>query len=103
MPSRAGAYDGSLRAVMWWDAFLSLEVALLSIVALPIVMLADVSRTIVVGVGLAAIVAAIVLAACGAVTAVLIILRMRRGDDLLPARLRLPLPSWMRPALQERD
>ena len=102
-PGPAIAYDGPLRAVMWWDAFLSLEVALLSIVALPIVMVADVSRPVVVGVGLAALLAAIVLAACGAVTALLIGLRMRRGEDLLPTQLRLPLPGWMRPTLQDGE
>jgi EamA domain-containing membrane protein RarD len=87
---------------MWWDAFLSLEVALLSIVALPAVMLADLPQSSVIEVGVAAILAAIVLAACGVVTAVLIGLRMRRGEDRLPDRLRLPLPSWMRPTLQDR-
>jgi hypothetical protein len=87
---------------MWWDAFLSLEAALLAIVALPIVMLADLPRSITAGVGVAAIVSAIVLAACGIITAVLIGLRMRRGDDLLPASLRLPLPGWMRPTLRDK-
>src|SRR5690349_11110211 len=102
VPSHAGAYDRPLRMVMWWDAFLSLEAALVAIVALPIVMLADLRPSIAVGVGVAAIAAALVLAACGVVTAVLIGLRMRRGDDLLPASLRLPLPGWMRPTLQVR-
>ncbi len=36
------------------------------------------------------------LAGCGAVTAVLLALRMRDGDYGLPPGLRLPLPSWMR-------
>jgi hypothetical protein len=98
---RDGAYDGPLRAVMWWDAFLSLEVALLAIVALPAVMLADLPRSAVAGVGVATILAAVVLAACGVITAVLIGLRFRRGEDLLPAQLRLPLPRWMRPSLRE--
>ena len=102
VPSRAGSYDSSLRAVMWWDAFLSLEAALLAIVALPVVMLADLPPSIALGVGLAAILAAIVLAACGVVTAILIGIRLRLGDDLLPAQLRLPLPGWMRPTLQDR-
>ena len=102
VPSRAGSYDRSLRAVMWWDAFLSLEAALLAIVALPVVMLADLPPSIALGVGLAAILAAIVLAACGVVTAILIGIRLRLGDDLLPAQLRLPLPGWMRPTLQDR-
>jgi hypothetical protein len=101
VPRPAGAYDRSLRAVMWWDAFLSLEVALLAIVALPIVMLADLPRSSAIVVGVAAILTAIILAACGAVTAVLIGLRMRLGDDYLPARMRLPLPALMRPALQD--
>jgi len=101
VPSRAGAYDGPLRMVMWWDAFLSLEVALLSIVALPAVVLADLPRSSVIGVGVVAILAAIVLAACGVVTAILIGIRLRLGEDLLPARLRLPLPGWMRPTLQD--
>ena len=101
-PRRNGAYDAPLRLVMWWDAFLSLIVALLAIVVLPAVMLADLPRSVVVAVGVAAILAALVLAACGVVTAILIGLRMRDGDDRLPGRLRLPLPAFMRPTLQDR-
>jgi hypothetical protein len=97
------AFDRSLRTVMWWDAFLSLEAALLAIVALPVVALADLPQSIAAGVGVAAIMSAVVLAACGAITAVLIGLRYRRGEDLLPASLRLPLPRWMRPNLQDGD
>ena len=47
--------------------------------------------------------AILVLAACGVVTAILIGLRMRLGDDLLPANLRLPLPGWMRPTLRDDE
>ena len=65
-------------------------------------MLADLPRSVVVAVGVAAILAALVLAACGVVTAVLIGLRLRLGDDRLPERLRLPLPALMRPTLQDR-
>lgn len=101
-PLQTGAYDDALRLVMWWDAFLSLVVALLAIVALPTVMLSDLPRSTVVSVGAATIVAAIFLAACGVVTAVLIGLRLRVGDDRLPARLQLPLPGFMRPTLQDR-
>lgn len=97
------AYDGALRAVMWWDAFLSLVVSLLAIVGLPAVMLGDLPRSIVVAVGVAAILAALILAACGVVTAVLIALRLRDGEDRLPERLRLPLPALMRPSLRDRD
>lgn len=96
-------YDKALSVVMWWDAFLSLAVALLAIVALPAVMFADVPRSVVIGVGVAAILAAVFLAGCGVVTAVLIGLRLRDGDDRLPEHLRLPLPRWMRPTLQDAD
>jgi hypothetical protein len=101
-PQQTGAYDDALRLVMWWDAFLSLAVALLAIVALPAVMLSDLPRSTVVVVGTTTILAAVFLAACGVVTAVLIGLRLRRGDGRLPARLRLPLPGFMRPTLQDR-
>lgn len=97
------SYDRALSVVMWWDAFLSLAVALLAIVALPAVMLADLSRPVVVGVGVAAILSALFLAGCGVVTAVLIGLRYRDGNDRLPERLRLPLPGWMRPTLQDAE
>ena len=96
-------YDRALSAVMWWDAFLSLAVALLAIVALPAVAFADVPQSVVVGVGVVAILAAVFLAACGVVTAVLIGLRLRDGEDRLPQHLRLPLPRWMRPTLQDAD
>jgi hypothetical protein len=49
-------------------------------------------------VGIAAIVCGVLLAAFGAVTAVLLMVRMRHGDFLLPRQLRLPLPGPMRPA-----
>ena len=35
------------------------------------------------------------------VTAILIGLRLRHGQNLLPVQLQLPLPSWMRPTLQD--
>jgi hypothetical protein len=103
MDERAGSYDGTLRVVMWWDAFLSLVVALLAVVALPAVVLSDLPRSTVIAVGVAAILAALVLAACGIVTALLIGLRLHHGNDQLPERLQLPLPAVMRPTLQDRD
>ena len=106
MLNRAANHDrheGALRFVMWWDALLSLVAALLCIVGLPVVMFADVSRSIAIVVGVTAILAAIVLAACGIVTAVLIALRFQSGNDSLPAGLRLPLPAVMRPTLRDRS
>ena len=100
---RTSAFERPLRFVMWWDAFLSFVVAILALVALPAVILADLPRSSVIVVGVSAILAALVLAACGVVTAVLIGLRLRRGDDRLPGQLRLPLPAVMRPTLQDSD
>lgn len=91
-------YDATLRAVMWLDAFwsvafvlLALAVALVASVSAP----SDVPGPVVV----ATLVSAVVLAACGAVTGVLLIARMRRGHYYLPDGLRLPLPAFMRPDL----
>jgi hypothetical protein len=90
-------FDRTLRAVMWLDAFLSAAVAVLSLIASPIVAAVGLPHAAVMGVGLAAIISAAVLAACGAVTGVLLMLRMQAGQYALPMRLRLPLPAVMRP------
>jgi hypothetical protein len=96
--SRTRRYDRVLRTVMWLDAFLSLATVAVAVVAAPAAALLDVSHGIVVGIGVAAIVSGVLLAAFGAITAVALMLRMHDGDYLLPALLRLPLPAAMRPA-----
>jgi len=85
---------------MWLDAFLSAALAIVSLVASPIIASVGVPHSAHFAVGIAVIALAILLAACGAITVVLIALRLRGGDDLLPARLRLPIPSGMRPPLR---
>lgn len=91
-------YDRTIRTVMWLDAFLSLAMVIAAIVAVPIVASVGVPPAIVRSVGIASIVCGVLLAAFGAITAVVLMLRMRDGDFLLPRELRLPLPGAMRPA-----
>jgi hypothetical protein len=90
-------YDATLRVVMWMDAFLSLAMAAVCLVASPIVAVLGVPRSILFALGITSIVCAVLLAAFGAITAVVIMRRMHDGHYLLPAELRLPLPDGMRP------
>jgi len=90
-------FDRTLRAVMWLDAFLSAALALLGAVASPIVALLGIPHGVVFGLGVAAIGCAFLLAAFGAITAGLFIVRLRAGQYEMPAGLRLPLPAGMRP------
>lgn len=95
-------FDRTLRSVMWLDAFLSAAVAVLCAVASPVVAAVGVPQRIVLALGIAAIGCAVLLAACGAVTGVLIMQRMRAGHYQLPG-LRLPLPAAMRPPIGPED
>jgi hypothetical protein len=92
-------YDRTLRVVMWMDAFLSVEVVVISAVATPIVATLGVSQRIVYGLGVTSMICAVLLAAFGAITAVALMVRMSGGQYLLPPSLKLPLPSGMRPEL----
>ena len=92
-------FDRTLRAVMWMDAFLSVALVVVGVVASPIVATVGVPQRVLFGLGLAALVSAVLLAAFGAITAVLLMLRMRGGQYLLPSQLQLPLPRPMRPVL----
>lgn len=91
-------YDRTIRTVMWLDAFLSLAMVGAAIVAVPVVAGAGLPHAVVRCVGIVSIVCGVLLAAFGAITAVVLMLRMRDGDFLLPRELRLPLPRPMRPA-----
>ena len=90
-------YDRTLRIVMWLDALLSVAVVVVCVVALPAIALLDAPGGLILTIGIAAIVIAVLLAGLGAVTGVALILRMNDGDFTLPARLRLPLPAPLRP------
>lgn len=82
---------------MWVDALLSAGLAAIAVVVSPVVAIIGVPSRYWSLLAGAALVLAAALAACGAVTAVLIVRRLQSGDYLLPARLRLPLPEFMRP------
>jgi hypothetical protein len=90
-------FDRLLRVVMWLDAFLSAALAVLGVIASPIVAAVGLPHGAVFGLGVAAIGAALLLASFGAITAGLLIVRMRAGQYQMPPRLRLPLPAGMRP------
>jgi hypothetical protein len=91
-------YDGALRVVIAADAFLS-AVAALAGVASPVVAVLPMTASAGAVVGLVALGAALLLAALGAVTAVLLALRMRDGHADIPRDLWLPLPAAMVPDL----
>ena len=95
--TRTRRFDRTVRTVMWLDAFLSLAMVGVAVIAAPLAALLRVSPAIVRAMGVASIVSGVLLAAFGAITAVALMLRMRDGDYLLPTRLRLPLPDAMRP------
>lgn len=92
-------FDRTLRVVMWCDAFLSVALVVVCLVASPIVAAFGVPGWTRPAVALAAVISAVLLAAFGAITAVVLMIRMRAGDYLMPRRLRLPLPGPMRPDL----
>ncbi len=91
-------YDRIIRTVMWLDAFLSLAMVIAALIAVPLVAGLGMPRSIVRSVGIASIACGVLLAAFGAVTAVVLMMRMRQGNYLLPHNLRLPLPGPMRPS-----
>jgi hypothetical protein len=84
---------------MWLDALLSAAVAVLCAIASPVVALLGLPAGVGTTFGVAAIACAGLLAACGAITGVLLMLRLRAGQYLLPVGLHLPLPSAMRPPM----
>ena len=97
-PNRS-RYDRTVRAVMWMDAFLSVTMAGVCLVATPVVAALGVPRSILFGLAMTSVVCAVLLAAFGAITAFALVQRMRAGQFFLPNQLRLPLPPGMNPDL----
>src|SRR3954468_18054180 len=93
------AYDRTVRSVMWMDAFLSVAMVVVCVLTAPLVALVGVPAGVQAFVGVSAIVCAVLLAAFGAITAVLLMLRVVSGVYFRPDALRLPLPPGMRPEL----
>lgn len=96
----ASRYDTTLRAVMWLDAFLSLWMVYFCIAAVPVVATVGVPAALRPALMVVVLASAVLLAGFGAITGVVLMLRMRAGNYLLPEDLRLPLPRYMRPSLR---
>lgn len=96
-------YDRTIRVVMWLDAFLSTAMVAVCLVVCPVVAALGLPQVLRFALGVAAGVSAVLLAAFGTITAVLLMLRMRAGQYALPAGLRLPLPTGMSPELITAD
>ena len=92
-------YDGALRVVMWLDVFWSVVATLVAIVGAAAVAVLGVPRGAHLAVGVTALVAAGFLAACGAITGVLLMLRLNAGHYAMPPNLRMPLPRGMHPPI----
>ena len=75
---------------MWLDAFLSVAFVAAGLVAAPTLAVLGVPDGARLAVGLIALVSAVLLATFGAITAVVLCLRMRDGDTTLPVGL------WLR-------
>ncbi len=84
---------------MWMDAFLSVAMVVVCVIAAPIVATLGVPHRVVFSLGVVSILCAVLLAAFGAITAVALMRRMYAGEYHLPPDLRLPLPPGMRPSL----
>jgi hypothetical protein len=99
MDSNESRYDGTLRVVMWLDAFWSAAATLAAIGGSLLVALLGLPPGAHLVVGIASLVAAVFLAACGAVTGVLLMVRMNAGHYTMPPGLRVPLPRGMVPKI----
>ena len=95
--ARQSRFDRTLRAVMWMDAFLSVWTVYTCMAAAPVVAAVGLLQALRPAVVVVSIAAAVLLAAFGAITGVVLMVRMAGGDYLLPPDLRLPLPRPMRP------
>jgi hypothetical protein len=84
---------------MWLDAFWSAAATLVAIGGTLLVALLGLPDGAWTVVGVASLVAAVFLAGCGAVTGVLLMLRMNAGHYTMPTDLRVPLPSGMVPRI----
>ena len=99
MDTTRSRYDATLRVVMWLDAFWSAAATLVAIGGSLLVALLGLPAEAHRVVGVASLVAALFLAACGAVTGVLLMLRMNAGHYTMPPDLRVPLPRGMVPRI----
>ena len=94
--------DRTLRVVMWLDATLSVAMVLAGVLGAPLAAVVGPTTGAVEVLAIVALVSGVLLAGFGAVTAVVLMVRMQHGVHLLPPRLWLPLPDPLRPAEYRR-
>ncbi|MGN6608465.1 MAG: hypothetical protein ACTHMS_15825 [Jatrophihabitans sp.] len=102
MDATTARFDRTLRIVMWCDASLSTAIVAVGVIGAPVAAAVPMSDTARFVLAIAVLVTAVLLAAFGAVTAVVLMVRLHRGVPGLPPRLWLPLPDPLRPAAYRR-
>ncbi|MDR7085532.1 hypothetical protein J2X11_000371 [Aeromicrobium panaciterrae] len=90
-------YDGTLRVIIWLDVFWSVVAALVCLAGSVVVAVLGLPHAAMGAVAATTLVAGVFLAATGAITAVLLILRLRDGNFFMPPDLKFPLPRGMHP------
>lgn len=98
MKAMTSKYDGTLRVIIWLDVFWSVVAALVCVAGSVVVAVLGLPHAAMGAVAATTLVAGVFLAATGAITAVLLMLRLRDGHYLMPPDLKIPLPSGMRPS-----
>ena len=94
---RVRRFDRTLRVVMWMDAFLSCAMVAVAVLASPLVATLGVPHEALFTIAL--VTCAVALAAFGAITGVVLMVRMHLGQYYLPEHLSLPLPPGLNPEL----
>lgn len=98
MRSTTTKYDGTLRVIIWLDVFWSVAAVLVSVAGSVVVAVLGLPQAAMGAVAASTLVAGVFLAATGAITAVLLMLRLHAGNYFMPPNLKFPLPSGMRPS-----
>lgn len=97
MRATATKYDGTLRVIIWLDVFWSVAAVLVSVAGSVVVAVLGMPDGATGTLAAMSLVAGAFLAATGAITAVLLMLRLRDGHYLMPPDLKVPLPRAMHP------
>jgi hypothetical protein len=97
MRSTTTKYDGTLRVIIWLDVFWSVVAVLVSVAGGVVVAVLGLPHAAMGTVAATTLVAGVFLAATGAITAVLLMLRLHAGHYLMPPDLKFPLPRAMHP------
>ncbi len=97
MRANTTKYDGTLRVIIWLDLFWSAAAVVVSVAGSVAVAVLGLPHAALGAVAATSLVAAVFLAATGAIAAVLLMLRLRDGHYFMPPDLKFPLPRGMHP------